>query len=119
MIENFDKFKKIHFIGIGGIGISAVAQMFLKEAKEVSGSDVAESMVTDSLRALGAKISIGASAENISKDTDLVVYTIAIDDKNPEIIEAKLKNSKGDKSSGLPQYLSKEIYSSVQTIINS
>ncbi len=92
MIENFDKFKKIHFIGIGGIGISAVAQMFLKEAKEVSGSDVAESMVTDSLRALGAKISIGASAENISKDTDLVVYTIAIDDKNPEIIEAKLKN---------------------------
>ncbi len=92
MIENFDKFKKIHFIGVGGIGISAVAQMFLGEGKKVSGSDISESMVTEALRDLGVQIEIGASAENISPETDLVVYTIAIADDNPEMVEAKKRN---------------------------
>jgi UDP-N-acetylmuramate--alanine ligase len=92
MIENFDKFKKVHFIGIGGIGISAVAQMFLKEGKKVSGSDLSDSMVTETLQDLGAKVSIGASYENISEDTDLVIYTIAVSDDNPEIIEARKRN---------------------------
>lgn len=92
MIENFDKFKNVHFIGVGGIGISAVAQMFLGEGKKVSGSDISESMVTETLRDLGGEIYIGASAENISPDTDLVVYTIAIADDNPEMLEAKKRN---------------------------
>lgn len=92
MIENFNKFNKVHFIGIGGIGISAVAQMFLKEGKEVSGCDLSDSMVTETLRDLGAKVFIGASSENISKDVDLVIYTIAIADENPEIIEARKRN---------------------------
>lgn len=92
MIENFDKFKNVHFIGVGGIGISAVAQMFLIDGKKVSGSDISESMVTETLRDLGAKISLGASANNISPDTDLVVYTIAIASDNPEMLEAKKRN---------------------------
>ncbi len=92
MIENFDKFKNVHFIGVGGIGISAVAQMFLGEGKKVSGSDISESMVTETLRDLGGEIYIGASTENISPDTDLVVYTIAIADDNPEMLEAKKRN---------------------------
>lgn len=88
MVEEFKSVKSVHFIGIGGIGVSAIARMFLVEGKKVSGSDVAESEITESLTRLGAKIFFGQKAENIPDSTDLVVYTIAITKDNPEFDEA-------------------------------
>lgn len=81
--------KKVHFIGIGGIGMSAVAQLFLHEGKKVSGSDTGSSKVTELLEEKGAKIYLSQSAENIEEDVDLVIYTIAIDAENPELKEAR------------------------------
>lgn len=86
---DLDKISKIHFIGIGGIGISAIARMMILEGKEVSGSDRATGEMTLELEKLGAKIVIGQKAENINTDIDLVVYTIAITDDNPELMKAK------------------------------
>jgi UDP-N-acetylmuramate--alanine ligase len=89
-----DNAKNIHFIGIGGIGISAIARMLLLEGKNVSGSDMSESKAVEELRKFGAKINIGHSAGNIPKDTDLVIYTIAIDKENPELKEVVNRNIK-------------------------
>jgi UDP-N-acetylmuramate--alanine ligase len=96
MSENFDikNFKKVHFIGIGGIGVSAVARMMLHEGKAVSGSDRDKSEITEMLEALGVKVFYEQKAENIGVDTDLVVYTVAIPPQNPELIEAKKKGAK-------------------------
>jgi UDP-N-acetylmuramate--alanine ligase len=89
MTSEFNKIKKVHFIGIGGIGISAVARMMQLNGKEVSGSDAGEGGVVDELRKIGIKVSIGHRAENLSKDTDLVIYTIAINPNNPEFLKAR------------------------------
>lgn len=86
--------QKIHFIGIGGIGISAIARMMLLEGKTVSGSDRDKSRVTDELEKAGAVITIGQKAENIPAGCDLVVYTVAIPVDNPEIVEAKRRGIK-------------------------
>ncbi len=82
----------IHFIGIGGIGISAVARMLLLQGKKVSGSDRGESEVTSELTKAGATISIGQKAENIPADCDLIIYTVAIPADNPEFAEAKKRS---------------------------
>lgn len=79
----------IHFIGIGGIGISAIARMLLLEDKKVSGSDRDETKVTEELRRAGAVVSIGHDTKNVPADCDLVVYTVAISENNPELVEAK------------------------------
>jgi UDP-N-acetylmuramate--alanine ligase len=89
---NLDKVKKVHFIGIGGIGVSAIARMMLLEGKEVSGSDQSESLVTDELAKLGAKIFIGQKAENVLPGTDLIIYTIAIPHDNPERVAGEHLN---------------------------
>ncbi len=94
---NLANLKKIHFIGIGGIGMSAVARRFLLdppsqsfgEARRVTGSDRSRSIVTEELQKLGAEIFYDQKAENISADTDLVVYTIAIPEDNPELKKAR------------------------------
>ncbi|MCK4525695.1 MAG: UDP-N-acetylmuramate--L-alanine ligase, partial [Candidatus Andersenbacteria bacterium] len=65
---NLNKIKKIHFIGIGGIGLSAIAKLMKEKGKEVSGSDLSASLMTDKLEKLGVKIYIGQSEENISQD---------------------------------------------------
>ncbi|MFA6136006.1 MAG: Mur ligase domain-containing protein [Candidatus Paceibacterota bacterium] len=83
------KSKKIHCIGIGGIGVSALARMFLLEGKLVSGSDISASFVTDELKKRGAKIFIGHKSSNITKDVDVVIYTKAIKNNNPEFQKAK------------------------------
>ncbi len=83
------KVKKVHFIGIGGIGISAIARMMLLEGKEISGSDSSSSDLIEELKKLGATIYKGHATEQIHKDLDLVIYTIAIPDTNPELVEAK------------------------------
>lgn len=82
--------KNIHFIGIGGIGISSLAYLALQEGKTVSGSDVVGSALVDDLRASGADVTMGHAAENISAETELVIYSGAIDKKtNPEYQQAR------------------------------
>ncbi|MBI3990573.1 MAG: UDP-N-acetylmuramate--L-alanine ligase [Candidatus Omnitrophica bacterium] len=83
------KNKKYHFIGIGGAGMSGLAQILLESGKEVEGSDLKGSDLTGKLKALGAGIFIGHRKENISRDTDVVIYSSAIPPDNPEIVEAK------------------------------
>jgi len=81
---------KIHLIGIGGIGVSALAQYYLSKGHDVSGSDLVRSEITDFLKKKGVKIFIGThKAENISKNIDLVVYSPAVPKNNPELIRAK------------------------------
>lgn len=84
---NLSNIKKVFFVGIGGIGISAIARMLKQEGKEVSGSDMSESAVTHELRMLGIDISIGQSFELIPADADLIVYTIAIKHYDPALME--------------------------------
>ncbi len=80
----------VHFIGIGGIGASSLAQWFLANGWQVSGSDVSESVVLDDLRKLGIRIAkLGNRAGNIHRRVTLVVYTQAVDDRNPEFREAR------------------------------
>ncbi len=73
------KIKKVFLIGIGGIGISAIARLMLTEGKSVFGSDISESLITDDLKSLGAKIELGQGIELIPKDADLIVYSTAIE----------------------------------------
>ena len=84
--------KNIHFIGIGGISMSGLAEILIHAGKCVSGSDANESKITNHLASLGAKIYFGHNEENISKDVDLVVYTAAISEDNPEYVKAKEYN---------------------------
>ena len=86
---DLDKIRKAHFVGIGGIGVSAIARMMLSEGKIVSGSDSLESLITKELEKLGAKISMGHNAGNVADDVDLIVYTPAVDFENPELKKAK------------------------------
>lgn len=89
-----DSAKKVHFIGIGGIGISSIARMMLLQGKEVSGSDINESEIIKELKNLGAKIRIGHKEENLTPGVGLVIYTIAILETNPELVKAKKLNVK-------------------------
>lgn len=79
----------IHFIGIGGISMSGLAEILLAEGFPVSGSDTRRTPLTDSLENKGARIRIGQRAENIEPDTGLAVYTAAIHPDNPEYAAAK------------------------------
>lgn len=81
----------IHFIGIGGISMSGLAQVALRRGYKITGSDRSESNITKKLEQLGATIHIGHSAKNVG-DAVLVVHTAAVHDDNPEIIEAKSRN---------------------------
>ncbi len=85
---NLNEYKKIHCIGIGGIGLSAIAEILLERGYEVSGSDMKESAMVEKLRKNGAKIAIGHAAENV-EDVDLIVYTVAVSDENPELARGK------------------------------
>ncbi len=78
----------IHFIGIGGISMSGLAEILLKEGFTVSGSDTKESPLTKKLESEGAHIVYGQKAENITPGIGCVVYTAAINRSNPELIEA-------------------------------
>lgn len=82
---------KYHLIGIGGIGMSAIAHLVLERGLEVSGSDLKTSSATEDLKRRGAKVFIGHAAGNIH-GADLVVYSSAIKEDNPEIAEAKRLN---------------------------
>jgi UDP-N-acetylmuramate--alanine ligase len=82
------KTKKIHFVGIGGSGMSGIAEVLINQEYEVSGSDKSETSVTTHLKSLGAKIFFNHAPENID-GAQVVVMSSAIDPSNPEIIRAK------------------------------
>ncbi|HUS19772.1 MAG TPA: UDP-N-acetylmuramate--L-alanine ligase [Terriglobales bacterium] len=83
----FAKIQRIHFVGIGGIGMSGIAEVLLNLGYKVSGSDLRPSAVTERLQGLGATIYIGHRAENIA-GTEVVVTSSAISRENPEVAEA-------------------------------
>ena len=86
---SFSNYKKIHFIGIGGISMSALAKFTIKEGVSVSGSDEKLSALTEELQKMGAKIFGCHDAGNLAEDVDLVIYSPAISKENPELEEAK------------------------------
>lgn len=87
--------KKIHFIGIGGIGVSALAGYYLEKGFSVSGSDLTSSEITNFLKRKGAKIFIGKhKKENLPPGVKMVVYSLAIKKSNPELKEAKKRKIK-------------------------
>jgi UDP-N-acetylmuramate--alanine ligase len=81
---------KIHFIGIGGIGISGLAQYMHYKGHEVSGSDISDGLITKKLRALGINVTVPHSSDAIT-DQDLVIHSAIIRPENPEIVAAKEK----------------------------
>ncbi|MDW7973075.1 MAG: UDP-N-acetylmuramate--L-alanine ligase [Thermodesulfovibrio sp.] len=82
------QYKKIHFVGIGGIGMSGIAEVLHNMGYTVTGSDIRESDTVVRLRNLGIKVFIGHSSDNIN-DADVVVFSSAVNSDNPEIIKAK------------------------------
>lgn len=93
VMETIDHYKKIHFIGIGGIGMSALAKYARYHGIQISGSDIEETEIIDDLRDnYQAVISIPHHFENITEDIDAVVYSPAIHNTNPEYLEAEAQN---------------------------
>ena len=88
---NFNEPIHVHFIGIGGISMSGLAEILLEKGFTISGSDSKESDLTDILTSKGATIFYGQKAENIIPGIQLVVYTAAIHEDNPEFAEAKAR----------------------------
>jgi UDP-N-acetylmuramate--alanine ligase len=86
----FKGIRSIHFVGIGGIGMSGIAELLLNLKFEITGSDVAESEIISRLRSLGAKIEIGHRGENLG-NAQVVVYSSAVGLDNPECVSAKDK----------------------------
>jgi UDP-N-acetylmuramate--alanine ligase len=82
----------MHFIGIGGIGMSGIALVLLKMGYKVSGSDLGSNNLTEKLTAEGAGIRLGHNHDNIPPETKVVVYSSSINDSNPEIREARKRN---------------------------
>lgn len=82
----------IFFIGIGGVGMSALAHILYKKGYKVSGSDSQNSVAVENLKTLGINIFIGHSASNITEDVDYVVFTNAVSETNPEMMQAKNLN---------------------------
>jgi len=91
-IINLVKINKVFFIGIGGIGISATARILQQMGKDVSGSDLTASEITDQLKKEGVEVFIPQKASNVPNDADLVVYTVAINTDNPERQQADKLN---------------------------
>lgn len=83
----FNGKQRIHFVGIGGSGMSGIAEVALNLGHQVSGSDIKKTEVTQRLKELGAKIYIGHKAENV-KNVDVVVTSTAISKDNPEVKQA-------------------------------
>ena len=91
---NDENYSHIHFIGIGGISMSGLAEILLSKNFTVSGSDIKENNILSRLEGLGAKIYIGQVGENLEEDVDLVIYTDAIRDDNDELKTARAREIK-------------------------
>jgi len=85
------KVKRVHFVGIGGSGMSGIAEVLLNQGYQVSGSDLAASAVTKRLTQLGARIAIGHAAPNIG-GADVVVISSAVHEDNPEVAAARAQH---------------------------
>lgn len=87
----YKKDRRIHFVGIGGIGMSGIAELLLNLRYRVSGSDLKESAATERLRSLGAVIYVGHKAEQV-EGADVVVVSSAVRSDNPEVVAARARN---------------------------
>ena len=83
-----NKTLNVHFIGIGGIGMSGIAEVLIRLGYHVTGSDLSDSDSVQKLKSLGAQVYIGHDAKNV-KEVQIVVYSSAVNVENPEVIEAK------------------------------
>lgn len=90
MVPEMRRVKCIHFIGIGGAGMSGIAEVLLNEGYQITGSDIAANAVTERLESIGASVFIGHQASNIDQASVVVVST-AINEQNPEIQAAREK----------------------------
>ena len=82
------KVKRIHFVGIGGSGMSGIAEVFRNLGYTVTGSDLSESPAVRRLRTMGIRITIGHAAENVAA-ADAVVVSSAVKPDNPEVVRAR------------------------------
>ncbi|MFV8571808.1 UDP-N-acetylmuramate--L-alanine ligase [Marinobacter sp. SBS5] len=87
-VPEMRRIRGIHFIGIGGAGMSGIAEVLKNQGYDVSGSDIKESVVTDRLRAMGIQVYIGHREEN-SANADVVVVSSAVSSDNPEVVSAR------------------------------
>ena len=84
-----ERIKQVHFIGVGGVGMSGIARVAHDQGMQVSGSDIKESRYTKQLREAGITVFIGQKAENVPEGDPVVVISTAILENNPELIEAR------------------------------
>lgn len=84
-----ERIKQVHFIGVGGVGMSGIARVAHDQGMQVSGSDIKESRYTKQLREAGITVFIGQKAENIPEGDPVVVISTAILENNPELVEAR------------------------------
>src|SRR5258706_6958277 len=83
---------KVHFVGIGGIGMSGIAEVLVNLGYVVSGSDLQESDATRRLRSLGARVFVGHGEESLAGDPSVVVISTAVKYANPEVLEARRRH---------------------------
>ena len=86
----FRHVKKLHFVGIGGIGMSGIAELLLNLGFKITGSDINDSAVINNLKNKGAEVARGHATENVT-DADVLVYSSAVQEDNPEVIAAQEK----------------------------
>ena len=84
--------RRVHFVGVGGCGMSGLAKLLAQQGHVVSGCDLASNCETKKLQALGVKVTIGHSGRHVTKDTELVVHTSAVNGKNEELCAAAALN---------------------------
>ena len=87
-VPEMRRIRRIHFIGIGGAGMSGIAEVLLNQGYEISGSDIKASSVTERLEKKGAKVFIGHAADNVV-GVDVIENSSAVNNTNPEIIHAR------------------------------
>lgn len=88
VVPEMRRIRRIHFVGIGGVGMCGIAEVLCNQGYEISGSDLRESPVVQRLRNLGVRVEIGHRGENVG-DADVVVTSTAVDEGNLEVQEAK------------------------------
>ncbi len=95
----FGKIKKLHFVGIGGAGMSGIAEILHNLGYQISGSDISPSEMTAYLQVLGIRVETEHRAANLT-DTDVVVISSAVGEDNPEVVEAYLGREEEEEEDG-------------------
>lgn len=104
-----DAVSAVHFVGIGGIGMSGLAELLMARRKRVTGSDVKDSAIVERLRSMGVRINIGHAADAV-RGADLVVFTSAARPDNPELVEARRRGTRLVKRAELLGWLMSESF---------